>query len=197
MACLVIIYGDKYLSWPDIRAEILRVELHPKLGLVPVKMMDEIYKIVGNDTYSIDCDLMAEVFLVNYSETDVTIRDFVGTIKVKSKKVALLRAEDFSRYTLKTVKKTHEQGFANVQTTYTPLGDLIQQLTGTPLRKGIGHQGWLGFTAKGLDRKEAEKVKFDLYVVDALGHRHPIRVKKSKIPATTEDVPVLVGPVDG
>jgi hypothetical protein len=193
----MIIYGEKYLKWPDIWAEILRIELHPKFGLVPVKMMDEIHKIAGRETYDIDCDLMAEVFLANHSETEVTIRDFGGYIKTKSKKIRLVRADDFSKYTLKIDSKAQHQGFATVQTSYTPLQDLIQGLAGVPLRKGIGHQGWLGFTVKSVDRKEADTAKFDLHVVDALGHKHPIRSNRAKVPASTEDVPVLVGPIDG
>lgn len=195
VACLVVVYGERYLKWPDIRAEVLRVELHPKFGLVPVEMMDQVQKIAGRETYDIDCDLMLEVFLVNHSETEVTIRNFSGDIKTKTKKIQLVQAEDFARYTL--VTKNKMKGVTNVQTSYSPLPDLMQGLAGIPLRKGIGHQGWLGFTVKGIDRKEAEMVKFDLRVVDALGHQHPITSKKKKHPASSNDVPVLVGPEDG
>jgi hypothetical protein len=195
--CLLALYGREYLKWPDIHAEILRVELHPKLGLVPVKMMDEIFQIAGKESYTIDCDLMTEVFLVNRSETEVTIREFSGAISTKGKKnIPLARAKDFDGYTLRLEKKTHGPGsFSTVQTTYNPLRNLLAQLSDVPLKKGIGHQGWLGFTVKGLDRKEAEKVTFKLHIMDALGHKHPITTRKGKV--VPDDESVLVGPIDG
>lgn len=198
IVCLLTAYGREYLMWPEIHAEILRVELHPKLGLVPVGMMDELQRAAGKDSYAIDCDLMAEVYLVNVSQTAVTIRDFVGSFSVKSRRnVPFAKAKDFGGYTLKLEDKIHHPGsFSTVETTYTPLKSLVRETEGVALLKGVGYRGWLGFTAAGVDRKEAEQVKFNLHIVDALGHKHPIIAKKARARAN-EDAPTLIGPIDG
>lgn len=197
LACVVIIYGERYLRISDIRAEIIRIELHPKLGLVPVKMMDEIHRIAGSETYNLTCDLMVEIFLVNHSDSTVTIRSFGGSIKTKSKTILLVPAEDFAKYTLKIERKNRSSGFQSTETCYEPLLDLNHKLHGIALHRGVGYQGWLGFTANELDRKEAEAVKFNLYVLDSLGNRHRIRSTKSKASEPDGNLPELVGPIDG
>lgn len=203
--CILVVYGEKYLKRPDIQAEFLRVHYFP-----PGVSTALAYEVMGQgqETFPIDCDVIAEIFLVNAAEHEVTIRKFSAEVliphpwlfrisqwmsaKFPKRRIKLSENTNLDQYTLKT-EKTDASG--STQTVYQGLADLLERLRKTPMKRGIGYTGWIGFTAQNMDRKEAQRVQIRIKAVDALGYTHPVRTKDDNSFEENEHAPKLIPPL--
>jgi len=205
--CFIVVFADRYLKRPDIHAEYVCLELIPRTGLLPIQMLDEAFKIGGRNSYEINVDVMIEVYLVNQSEHEVTIREFSGEMLLQyprlsrfprisayfpKRRIKLLLAKDFPAY---RIKKEQIDAHGNSQTKYAGLVDFQNEMAKVPLKRGVGYQGWVGFNAPNVDRKELNYVQLRLCVKDALGNYYPVVVKGGTI-APKENEPILIPPLD-
>lgn len=192
-ACILIVYGERYLKLPDIRATYLVLKFIPRTGIGGLGLLDEVNaKVLGTPNYKLDCDVLVEVYMVNHSDAPVTIKEFKGAlfpdrsvIRVwrwrweRGRGIALLHNPHTSEFQTEVyVPRGPKRVFGHIETNYAELKSLCAELEGVPLLRGHGHRGWLRFEAKDLNREDAENVDVKLVAVDAFDGEHTVLVTK-------------------
>ncbi len=206
--CLLIVYGEKYLKLPDLRAEYLRVEVVPEIGGLSVPLFDEIFtKIQKRETYDLNADILVEIYLVNHSEYEVTVRSFAAELYIQrswlvrfprissvfpKKKIVLTKAKQLAEYKLKSDEMNSNGA---MQATYEGVDDLESILRGVPLTRGVGYQGWLGFTGTKIDRHDFDNTQIKIIVKDALDNNHPVLARNKDVGTVREYEKELVPPL--
>jgi hypothetical protein len=75
----------------------------------------------------------------------------------------------------KFVSSPHED-----QPNYEVLSGLFQNIKGVPLKKGIGHRGWICFSLTVTQRELADHPLIDVWLIDALYGEHRLIYKKDE-----------------
>ncbi len=190
-AIVFVIKAENYNTDPQLKAKYLRLEMQPTTVL-SLKMLDEVMALHGKTTYKIECDVLAEIYVVNESDTEVTLEDVRASLFIRrhkripktwfpKKTVPLALAKGFGQYSLK------KDNGGSLEYSH-PISLFVPD---QPLRKGLPRRGWLILRTDQLQKSEAEgDVEIKVRLIDSLGHSHEVESIAGRI-ESPEDSPKI------
>lgn len=183
-ACLAAVYGERYLKLPDIRAVYLNSRLNPDLSTATLQdAFDTEAKKSGWDKKEIGWHWLIEVRLSNHSETPATIEEIEAIVRVGGNKwirwifpfvrktIRMKPIKDLTKFKASPHDDSRE---------YTPLDGLLPKIKGTPLSKGVGYRGWMGFSGRATQGEMLDKPTLDVLLIDALDVTHKLLYRKDE-----------------
>lgn len=144
--------------------------------------VDEKNKTPGWDTRPLNWHLFVEVQFANDSDTPATLEGAEAALRVgrfgKSVETAHMSnvASQIDRSRNSDGKYIADQFGANHKEA---LRSLMTVTRNTPLTKGIGHSGWLRFYVKNLCIRDKDNLRYDVFLLDALGEKHKVHYRKN------------------
>jgi hypothetical protein len=178
------IQAERKLKLPHIRARYTNFKVVPNITKIPMKaVFDTEMKKPGWDTQELDWFLFVELQLANETPTPVTVDEvkakFLATpaswieklLPFKRKPIKVNHVTDFSGYEL------HLEGGGYGKGAEVP--NLLKNINGSPLTQGVGHRGWLCFSAKA-NQQDLTKPLLDIWLIDAFGGKHRLDYEKDE-----------------
>jgi hypothetical protein len=176
---------------PDIvfDGELQRIFMYPRLGMVPYKMLQEIYQISGRTADpKVDCDILVAMYIVNASTSVQYIRDITASVEVDGKREMLDRRNDF-RVKFEDDDRTDdklEYGFESEtgRDNPQPLKPLLPPLPcELPPNKPL--EGWVRYVLKSVVPDKIDSNTWQFAIIDSLGNQHFL-TKTADIPKVGE-----------
>jgi hypothetical protein len=191
---LLVIFGflalraERQLDRPRIAAKFINSRLFPDLRTTTMQtLFDTENKTPGWDKTKINWEWFIEARLANDSNTPTTIERIETKVTInddgqKETRRILNLSDDFDKYTMDMATdgfgNPHHHAYADPR--YRPVPNLMDAIRKVPLTIGIGHRGWLRFKLEGVSQGavRGNKVKIDIWLVDALDGKHKLDYKK-------------------
>lgn len=148
---------------PVIEAHFIRTHLMPRS--VWYHMVQRIFNAAGSEEYEVECDFLHEIFLVNTSDSQVTVKKFVAEVQEGEEWRALRRLDDLTDYQVQTGKDNKSMK---------DLVSLEKLIHGVPLARGVGYQGWLRFEFPTDSKTLQGKINTRVKIIDAFGKEHGV-----------------------
>lgn len=196
---VLILLAEKRLKEPDIAAWYTNFRTVPDLASVTLRVVaEEEHRVPGWDEHKYDWDLFFEIKLTNRAETQTTVDDLTTTITVgrlwNKTKLNIKRLDDIGNFEkdmyLDRAGQAHGQPVFVER--YQPLEDLIGDIRGVPLKQEVMHKGWLHFKILKASRKQIDKLRIDMRIVDSVDRKHQVSIGKRK--QSTWDNNFFIGP---
>jgi hypothetical protein len=121
-------------------AKFLHIRFLPRLDTMPMSMLDGVMKLVGRESYKIDCDVLAEVYLVNTTDTPLTIQGFRAQVKIGDTEYRVKEVRSLADWQLMVETKDSHLGYTTLKAEYRDLASLMANIANNPLTKGIGYR---------------------------------------------------------
>lgn len=157
-------------------SELQRYVMHERTGLVPYKMLHEIYTVSGRqDEPKIDCDILVKMYLVNLSASVQYIREISASVEVDGKRTTLERRNDFK---LKVGDSRDspflEFGFGpeSAVNTVDPLKPLLVDALPCELPPNKPLEGWVRYILRDVVPTKIDSNTFEFAIVDSKNNRH-------------------------
>jgi hypothetical protein len=130
------------------------------------RMVEGAFNALGRTDYKVECDFLCEVFLVNPTENQVTVKRFVAEVLLGREWKELKRLEDLTDYKIESSE--------DAKSPTKDLVSLAKTVANVPLIRGVGYRGWLRFEFV-TDKKNLEgQLDIRVKIIDALGGEHKV-----------------------
>lgn len=151
-------------STPILKAHFIRSHLMPRSPWQ--SFVEGVFKAVGRMEYEVECDFLYEIFLVNTSENQVTVRNFIAEVQIGEEWKKLKRLDDLTDYKIQTAE--------DYNSTKKDLISLAKLVENVPLIRGVGYRGWLRFEFTTNKASLESHVYSRVRIIDALGGEHEV-----------------------
>jgi hypothetical protein len=165
LSSIVETKGDRAKD-PVLNAYFVRSHLMPRSALQD--FVDQVLKLAGREEHKIECDFLDEVFLVNTTENEVTIKTFVGEVQTEEGWKKLKRLDDLNDYKIQT-----GEDFRSPKKDLVSLAKIVESV---PLKRGVGYRGWLRFEFAVSNKNRQKTFHNRVTIIDALGGEHVVSV---------------------
>ncbi|HEV2385680.1 MAG TPA: hypothetical protein VGS20_00345 [Candidatus Acidoferrales bacterium] len=154
--------------------ELQRIFMYERTGLVPYKMLQEIFQISGRtDEPTVDCDILVSIYLVNASSSIQYIKELTASVEVNGRRVGLERRNDFRLKSDEEDDDGLEYGFESLsgKSDPEPLRELLTSLP-CELLPNKPLEGWIRYTLKQVVPPKIDSNSWKFAIVDSLGNQH-------------------------
>jgi hypothetical protein len=171
----VSVAGKSVISDIQISAKLLHghlIQWHPLAGIT-----DDFFRSAGREFHDTKCDFLLEVFLVNRSQTSISIQKIVGEMQIEEKWIPLKLVTDLNDYQFEFNDETVDNPSwigGRTAKVLDLVPNLADDLKTSVLSYGIHHQGWLRFGAEINTKYLITPIPYRVTLVDALDGEHPV-----------------------
>lgn len=170
---------------PNLIGRFVNVRTVPDMSTVTFRAMAQSERTRRRGTTKCDWRYLLEIHVVNDSETSVTVDDVEVEVVMRdilgNKHIAVARVVD----DMSAFKKDMSFDFEGNDIPwdgerYVELTNLLEQLRGVSLERGVGYRGWLRIDVKDLTELEVnERVSVSVWLIDAFHGKHEIHFKRN------------------
>jgi hypothetical protein len=155
-----------------LEGEIYRLVMSPRSS--SWELVRDLYRVSGRaNEFSIDCDALVEMYLVNSSDRAVYLRDIRLSVELNGKgRMFLERQEDFRAIDFADERYEYglaPQRLANAERLRPLLNELPLELSP---RQPI--EGWVRFMARDINPEEIVDKTWQVSIIDSLGKEHAV-----------------------
>jgi hypothetical protein len=179
--------AETKLKLPNITARFANSRTIPNLKTTTLEdVFKTESKAAGWDLRPLNWHWFLEIYLVNESETPVTIEDIEIEVKVgkwpRRKTIPAKLVQDLSRFqidmALDGTGQPHNKPFELPRRR--PVPSLMEKIKGVPIAKWIGYRGWVRIELPGVSQKDINNgnTRIEIWLVDALEGKHKLNYKR-------------------